>query len=418
MPMMKLRVFWLTCLFLIMVCAQAWAVDDDSDDDADDDDDDDDDDDEDEEEEDEEDRWGEAKLDHELNIGWDYSSNYNERPLVYSRFVTEFTLGLSQKESRHYWDEDGNLVKGPFRIKKQTIDFALGVGLSDKWSIRVNFPFVNKKTKITDPGNPNYRYGRDNTYGYLGEEALVDFFDNHELWRVWEADLPSLGDIVLWSGYSLYQNLDPRTTSVVAEVIYKTPSGNDNPRRGSTIRNYLTDGTPDFYVGLAAKQQLWRFSGELHGGYNFRMKGGTKYSAGSMDFADQIRGDAEVAFQIMQGDDSVTDFKAFGPTTLIVATHYMQRVNDSTLKDNQGNTETMNDTPGFEMSVEPKLLSQGLWPLSVIYSGELFISADIPVAGQRSFLEQSRSMYRPPYELESYESVGISYTLGLVKRWQ
>lgn len=418
---MKLWVCLLTCLILALVALPAMAADDPStlstpsasSGQAEDDDDDDDDDTTEDEDEEEENPWGEAELDHELNLGWDYPEDYIARPLVLSRRVTELGVNFSFKESRHYYDEDGNLVEGDFHIKKQTMSLGLGMGFTDRWSVSIRFPFVYKKTVITDPErNQNYRIDRENTYGALFEEAIVDYLDNHELWMLWEADLPTLGDVELWSGYSLYQNLEPRTTSLIAEIVYKAPTGNDNPRRGSNVRNYLTTGTPDFTLGLAAKQQLWRFSGELHAGYKFRMKANTKYAAGTVDLADQVLVDAEIAVQPGEAKP------LWDSLALMTEIHYMTRVNDSRLLDNKGNKMVMDDAPGYLLSIEPKFVCQGLWPLKIIYSGEIVGSMDIPIAGQKSFLPHSRSSYLPPWELESYESVGITYNFALVKRWQ
>ncbi|MCZ7584792.1 MAG: hypothetical protein M5R36_16480 [Deltaproteobacteria bacterium] len=87
--MMKLRVFLLTCLLLSIVWSNVvWAADDD--DDADDD-----------EDEDEEDKWGEAKLDHDLNFAWEYPGEYTKRPLVYSKKVSEFGAEFSYRHAEH-----------------------------------------------------------------------------------------------------------------------------------------------------------------------------------------------------------------------------------------------------------------------------------------------------------------------------
>lgn len=391
---MKLRVSILTCLLLLtsMLLLSNWvlAADEDSD------------------KEKEEDQWGDYKIDHKLNIPWEYPNDYVKRPLVYNKRVTEFGVGLSYKDAKHYYDEDGNLVEGDFRIKKQTIDLSLGMGFTDRWSVRINFPFSYKKTKIDDPSL--YRLDRSNVYGTQAEEAFIDFVDYHELWKLWEADLPSLGDVHIWTGYSLYQKFDP-TTSFIIEFDYKAPTGNDNPRRGAKVRNYLTTGTPDFYSGLAIKQQTWKFSFEGHAGYNARMKSDTKYSSGTLDLSDQLLTDLEVAFQ-------VPELKSvLGSWTILSQVHYMRRMTNTTITPNTGGKKEIEDTPGYSLSIEPKIIYPYKGFIETL-SGELYFSADIPLGGQRSFLVQGKNYFLPPWEIESYEAVGITYTLGLIKRWQ
>ncbi|MCB1152517.1 MAG: hypothetical protein H6684_00640 [Deltaproteobacteria bacterium] len=370
--------------------------------------------------------WGEHELDHELNVPWDYPSEYIQRPLVYNKRVTEFSVGFSYKSAKYYYDEDGNLVEGGFQTKKQTFDFMFGMGLTDRWSFRINFPFVYKKTRISDPDSPNYRTGQSNVYGTLGEEAIADHLDQNEVWDLWNADLPWLGDIDLWTGYSLWQKLEP-TRSLIAELNFNIPTANDNPRRGTEIRNYLGDGTPDLYLGLGYKHEQWKFSFEGHAGYNIRMKADTKHSPGTLDPADEVKADGEIAFQIPEVQP------LWNTMAIVVAGHYRERVGnfrweettefdyvDSTIRrDRRGNTLEFDDTPGYLASVEPKVIfEKPEWWGFDWFDGDWIFFADIPVAGQQSFLPVSRSFYYPPYELEHYEAVGITYGLSLVKRWQ
>ncbi|MCZ7584791.1 MAG: hypothetical protein M5R36_16475 [Deltaproteobacteria bacterium] len=313
------------------------------------------------------------------------------------------------------FDENGDLVKGTFVTKKQVLELSYGLGITNRWSAGVRFPFVYKKTKLDGPEAVNYRRGRNNVYGTLFEEAFVDYVDHHELWKLWEADLPTLGDVEVWTNYSFYQKLEP-TTSFVLEVLYKAPTGNDNPRRGNEVRSYLTTGTPDTYVGLGFKQEAWKFSFAAHGGYNWRMEASTKHSAGTVDLADEAKGDFEVAFQMPEVDPF------WGSFAMIGTAHYKQRLWNSRITDNQGNVTIMEDTPGSLLTVEPKLqinefpLLEDIPVLSLMSKWESFFSADIPVSGQRTFLP--RSEYQPPWDLETYEGVGITYSLGLIKRWQ
>jgi len=91
--------------------------------------------------------------------------------------------------------------------------------------------------------------------------------------------------------------------------------------------------------------------------------------------------------------------------------NYMQRVMKTTIIDNLDNEQTMDDVPGMALNVRPKLsFTHG--------SGDLWLAMDIPVMGQNSFLVYSRSMFLPPIELESYDGVGVTYSIGITKRWQ
>ena len=380
-------------------------------------------DDDDEEDDESEDPWGDAKIDHELNKGWDYPDVYIEQPLNYSKRVTEFAFGFSQKYTRHYYDEVGDLVAGSFKTKKQIFSFYFGMGFTDNWSVSIMFPFVYKKTKIFD-GNQNYRQKRDNTYGYLFEEGLVDFFDNHEIWKLWEADLPQLGDVVIHNSYSVFRKMEPYTTSIVLELDIKFPTGNDNPRRGDTVRNYLTAGNTDSALGIGIKQQAWWLSFEFHFAYNIRWPAATKHSAGELDYGDQLLGEFELAFQPDSG------WSYLDSLVLAGAVHAMARplsedfrfagkkAFSTYLKDNAGNITELDDAPGGVLSVEPKIIYMAPVTWLTHLFNEVHLGMDIPVYGQRSFLVSSKSNYLPPWDIEGYEGVGITYSFNLIKRWQ
>ncbi len=349
------------------------------------------------------DPWGDASIHHRLNVGWEYPSEYVARPLVYSKRVTEFGFSFDYRYVNDYWNEDGELIEGSFKTKKQTFNLFLGMGLSDNWSCSVNWPFVYKKTMVFPESN-NYRLGRNNTYGILAEEAVVDFFDHSDPWQLWEAQLPQLGDLTIWTAYQFFRRLDP-TTSFIGEFRLKLPTGNDNPRRTGHIRNYLTTGNTDWYGGLAIKQQAWKFAFTARAGYNFRMPADTKYSPGKIDLADEVLGNFQMAFQMPALQPIWDTFAIIGDV------NYMQRVTKTTIIDNLDNEQTMDDVPGMALNVRPKLsFTHG--------SGDLWLAMDIPVMGQNSFLVYSRSMFLPPIELESYDGVGITYSIGITKRWQ
>jgi len=362
--------------------------------------------------------WGESAIDHKLNVGWDYPAEYVKRPLGFNKSLIEFGAGLEYKYVHHFWNDDGELIKGSFKTKKQTLNVHFGMGITDNLSFSINWPFVYKKTQLY-AGNQNYRESRENTYGVLAEEAFVEFLDHSDPWQIWEMDLPWMGDVEMTFIYQFIRLLDP-TTSLALESTVKWPTGNDNPRRSSQPRNYLTSGQTDWYNGLGFKQSVgdkWGLGITLRGGYLWRMPGSVKYAPGELDLADQMLADAELAFQIpgipVDLPSPLSWFWPFNQSWAIAAEgHYMQRVVESTVEDSLGNEVKMGDQPGYEMSVEPKLIFTYEPNLDLVFA------VDVPLAGQSSFLSFSRSYYVPPYEIEGNDGVGVNYTIGLTKRWQ
>jgi len=348
--------------------------------------------------------WGAAAIDHKLNVGWEYPSDYVARPLVYNRRVVEVDADFQYKYSDQFFDDAGKLVTGGFKERKETLNLFLGGGFSDNWSVSVNFPLVYMKT-VVEPGEQNYRPGRSNTYGALGEEAFVNFLDRSDPWKLWEAQLPQLGDVKVWMAYQVFRRLDP-TSSIVVETTIKLPTGNDNPRRGAEIRPYVTSGEPDWYGGLAIKQQAWKFSFEAHAGYNWRMPDDAKYAPGKIDLADQVLANGEIMLQV--------PLKVWIMDTFAIGSgvSYMDRVTSSTMRDDAGKLVKLDDYPGYTLDVTPK---------AILQSGsdwDIYFTTDIPLAGKRTFLVYSRSYYLPPTDIEGNEGVGVTYTLGLKKRWQ
>jgi hypothetical protein len=70
------------------------------------------------------------------------------------------------------------------------------------------------------------------------------------------------------------------------------------------------------------------------------------------------------------------------------------------------------DLPRSELSVEPKIIYQ--WGPDL----DVYFNMNIPMMGENSFLVYSRSYYTPPFDIEGNDGVGVTYTLGLKKRWQ
>jgi hypothetical protein len=367
-------------------------------------------DDDDEDDEGDDNPWGEAAIDHKLNVGFQYPSEYVHRPLVYSKRVVEFGVVLDYKYTHHYWDDSGNLVAGSFKTKKETLNIFLGGGISDWLSASINWPLTYRKTRVFK-GNQNYVRSSKNTYGTLGEQAVVDFLDHSDPWKLWEMDLPTMGDVDLWIAISLFRRLDP-TTNIILETNAKFATGNDNPRRAGEIRGYMTSGQTDFYSGFAVKQSVWQMGFELHAGYNYRLPADTKFSPGHLDLADQVKVDGEIAIQV-PAVPVLPKWLVFGTDwAAAVEAHYMMRVAESTVVDALDNEIKLQDYPGYNLSVTPKIvLAWG--PMT-----DMILSADIPVQGQNSFLVYSRSYYLPPFDIEGNDGVGVTYTLGLKKRWQ
>ena len=381
--------------------------DDDDDDDADDDDDDD--------GEDEDDKWGEYTIDHKLNVPWSYPTDYVEQPLVLNRLITLFGVGFDYKFADQYFNDDGDLVDGPFNIAKQTVRLWFGMGITDNFTFVITFPFSWKKTTVFR-GNQNYLPNGENTYGKLAEEALVDYLTDSEGWDLWNFDWPWLGDIELAFRYQVWHTFEPYTTSIVVESIPKWPTGNDNLRRGSEARNNIASGTTDWYNGIAIKQQAWKFSFLARAGYTWRLESDTKYAFGKIDLADKVSAYGEIMFQVPEVhlfDIPGTGKAAFFPTwALGSGFNYWARIGETVIDPVRGDTLNLKDDGGYMMEVMPKVV----WQLTS--SLDLTFDMTIPISGEKSFLKATKSFYVPPYEIESYDAVGVTYSVGITKRFQ
>lgn len=352
----------------------------------------------------EEDKWGEYKLDWPLNVPWSYPSDYVSRPLNYSREV--FALGIDFKYlySDQYWDDEGKLIDAPFQIAKQTIGFYLGVGFTDVLTLEAYFPFTYKKTRVLKSSNNyNYRENDTNVYGTLFEEELYDYLDGGEGWDWWNFQLPLVGDFEFKMTYSLYRKLEP-TTSAAIQSFVKFPTGNDNPRAGKDIRNYITSGNTDWYNGLGFKQQFWKFDVALAGGYLWRMPSNTKYGYGTVDLADQLKAYGEFFFQMPQVKPFFKSF-AIG----VCADYYLRLVNTE-IDPVRGDKRELDDGGGYLLTISPKLVYQK-------GSKDIWASINIPFSGQSSLLGVTHNFFYPPYDIESYEPTGVSYAIGFVKRY-
>jgi len=255
----------------------------------------------------------------------------------------------------------------------------------------------------------------DNTYGILLEEALIDYFTQSDGWTFWEFDWPWLGDIELEVTYEVFHKWDP-TTAIAIESIPKFSTGTDNIRRGETPRNYVTSGQTDWYNGVAVKQQFWKFSAALKAGYNWRLPSHTKYAPGKLDLADQLKIYAEIFFQVPEFPiiqiplPIINNF--FQSFAIGSGFKYTYRLTDSNLDPIRGEEEDLSDGEGFLLEIMPKII------YNLSGATDLVVGASIPIQGNGSFLKYTTSFYLPPYEIESYDAVGVVYSLSLTKRFQ
>jgi hypothetical protein len=255
----------------------------------------------------------------------------------------------------------------------------------------------------------------------------VDYVTGGEGWDWWNFKWPWLGDISLaftyepihkWYGDEF--GLTDRKkklymSSLAIESIPKFATGNDNLRRGTTPRNMIFSGQTDWYNGIAFKQQAWRFSFVVKAGYNWRLAAVTKYAPGLIDMADQVKVFGEVMFQI-------PSFPVLSPPkwksgiwqsfAIGAGLRYAVRIGESTLDPIRGEFEKLGDDGGYLMELTPKVVYQ------VTGTTDITFDMSVPLGGKKSFLGLTNSFYLPPYEIESYDAVGITYSLGVQTRFQ
>ena len=72
----------------------------------------------------------------------------------------------------------------------------------------------------------------------------------------------------------------------------------------------------------------------------------------------------------------------------------------------------IHDDGRYLLQLQPKVVYQ------VTPDTDVTFDMYVPLAGKKSFLKMTRSFYVPPYDIESYDAVGITYSLGIITRFQ
>ena len=156
-----------------------------------------------------------------------------ERPLVIGKGWLEAAFGYSVKNASGYWDADGEAhafddARWMYSTQSVTIRYGLARRSELWWRIPMHYARLTNKSLGTDTSA--FGLG-DPSFGYRLE---------------------------------LYRSSAP-TTSVVGEVFYKAPAGDDSPGNfiggPNTFNNIvMSTGTPDMGLALKAKRQVGPFA--------------------------------------------------------------------------------------------------------------------------------------------------------------
>jgi hypothetical protein len=173
-----------------------------------------------------------------------------ERPLLIGKGWLEAAIGHEQKITDGYWDEDGKAqsfedARWAYSTQSLTVRFGLARRAELWWRIPMHY------ARLT-----NDRLGTDTSSYGLGD--------------------PSFGYRL-----ELYRSSAP-TTSVIAEVFYKAPAGDDSPGNfiggPNTFNNIvMSTGTPDMGVGLRGKRQVGPFAMTVGAKYTHRFSAAVGY---------------------------------------------------------------------------------------------------------------------------------------------
>lgn len=178
------------------------------------------------------------------------SSREVERPLVLGKGWLEAGLGFDLKNADGYWDSDGEAqdfdrASWTYSTQSVTIRYGLAKRAELWWRVPWHYASLTNETLGTDT----------NDFG--------------------------LGDPSFGYKLELFRSSAPMT-SVIAEVFYKAPGGDDSPGNyiggPNTFNNIIwTSGTPDLGAGVAGKRQVGPFAVEMGLQYTHRFSSAVGY---------------------------------------------------------------------------------------------------------------------------------------------
>ena len=157
------------------------------------------------------------------------SSREVERPLVIGKGWLEAGLSYDHKTADGYWDADGESVdfeNAKWLYTTQAVTLRYGIARRAELWWRLPFHYARLSNDVLKTDTSSFGMG-DPSFGYRLE---------------------------------LYRSAAP-TTSVITEIFYKAPAGDDSPGNfiggPNTFNNIvLSTGTPDLGFGLKAKRQV------------------------------------------------------------------------------------------------------------------------------------------------------------------
>jgi len=173
-----------------------------------------------------------------------------ERPLVLGKGWIEAGLGYEYKNSDGYWDEDGeaqSFDNANWMYSTQSVTIRYGLARRSELWWRV--PFHHARLTNDELGTDTSSFGLgDPSFGYRLE---------------------------------LYRSSAP-TTSVVGEVFYKAPAGDDSPGNfiggPNTFNNIvMSTGTPDMGLAVEGKRQVGPIALTLGAKYTHRFSAAVGY---------------------------------------------------------------------------------------------------------------------------------------------
>ncbi|MGB0640746.1 MAG: hypothetical protein ACPGTU_15515 [Myxococcota bacterium] len=173
-----------------------------------------------------------------------------ERPLVIGKGWLEAGFGLDVKRAEGFWDEDGEAQDFArsdwlYTTQRLTVRYGLSKRTELWWNIPTHYAELTNNKLNTNTS----KFGLgDPSFGFKAE---------------------------------VYRGSAP-TTSLITEVFYKAPAGDDSP--GSFIGGpntfdniVMSTGTPDMGVGVQGKRQYGPFAFELGASYTRRFSRAVGY---------------------------------------------------------------------------------------------------------------------------------------------